>query len=81
VNPSGQARGVGSGAGGSGAVLEAPAFVAGLDDLAVMSEAVEQGCRHLGVAMSREVHVRLCVQRRLACSAGDKPAGAKVRAP
>jgi hypothetical protein len=26
-------------------------------------------------------HVRLCVQRRLACSAGDKPAGVKVRAP
>src|ERR1700724_737713 len=26
-------------------------------------------------------HVRLCVQRRLACSAGDKPAGAKVRSP
>src|ERR1700682_3530767 len=34
----------------SGAVLEAPALVAGLDDLAVMGEAVEQGCRHLGVA-------------------------------
>src|SRR5580693_1643291 len=27
------------------------------------------------------VRVRLCVQRRLACSAGDKPAGVKVRAP
>ena len=26
-------------------------------------------------------HVRLCVQRRLACSAGDKPAGARVRSP
>ena len=26
-------------------------------------------------------HVRLCVQRRLACSAGDKPAGVKVRSP
>jgi len=25
--------------------------------------------------------VRLCVQRRLACSAGDRPAGAKVRGP
>jgi hypothetical protein len=25
--------------------------------------------------------VRLCVQRRLACSAGDKPAGARVRGP
>ena len=31
--------------------------------------------------MSREVHVRLCVQQRLACSAGDKPAGATVRSP
>jgi hypothetical protein len=31
--------------------------------------------------MSREAHVRLCVQRRLACSAGGKPAGAKVRSP
>jgi len=26
-------------------------------------------------------HVRLCVQRRLACTAGDKPAGVEVRAP
>jgi RNA-directed DNA polymerase len=26
-------------------------------------------------------HVRLCVQRRLACSAGDKPAGVRVRTP
>src|SRR3974377_2458563 len=25
--------------------------------------------------------VRMCVQRRLACSAGDKPAGVEVRAP
>src|SRR5260370_1159848 len=31
--------------------------------------------------MNREVHVRMCVQERLACSAGDKPAGAKVRSP
>ena len=29
----------------------------------------------------REYHVRLCVQRRLACSAGDRPAGARVRIP
>jgi RNA-directed DNA polymerase len=28
---------------------------------------------------SRIVHVRLCVQQRLACTAGDKPAGARVR--
>ena len=31
--------------------------------------------------MTRECHVRLCVQRRLACSVGDKPAGARVRGP
>ena len=31
----------------SGAVLEAPAVVAGLDDVAVVSEAVEQRCGHL----------------------------------
>jgi hypothetical protein len=31
--------------------------------------------------MNREVHVRLCVQRRLVCSAGVKPAGARVRRP
>jgi hypothetical protein len=35
--------------GGSGAVLEAPAIVVGFDDVAVMSEAVEQRRRHLGV--------------------------------
>jgi hypothetical protein len=32
-----------------------------------------------GSRMTRECHVRLCVQRKLACSAGDRPAGAKVR--
>jgi hypothetical protein len=31
--------------------------------------------------MNREVHVRMCVQLKLACSAGVKPAGAKVRSP
>ena len=31
--------------------------------------------------MTRECQVRLCVQRRLACSAGDRPAGARVRSP
>lgn len=35
---------------GSGAVLEAPAFVAGLDDIAVMGKAVEQRGRHLRIA-------------------------------
>src|SRR5208283_4488652 len=34
------------------AVLETPAFVASLDDVAVMGEAVEQGGGHLGVAES-----------------------------
>jgi len=31
--------------------------------------------------MTRECHVRLCVQQRLACSAGDSPAGVRVRSP
>jgi hypothetical protein len=31
--------------------------------------------------MHREVHVRLCVQLRLACSAGVSPAGVEVRGP
>ena len=35
---------------GSGAVLEAPAFVAGLDDVAVVGEAIEERGGHLGVA-------------------------------
>ena len=35
---------------GSAAMFEPPAFVAGLDDVAVVREAVEQCCRHLGVA-------------------------------
>ena len=34
----------------SGAVLEAPALVSGLDDVAVMGEAIEERCRHLWVA-------------------------------
>ena len=38
------------GSGGSGAVLEAPALVAGLDDVAMMGQPVEQRRRHLGVA-------------------------------
>jgi transposase len=35
---------------GSGAVLEPPAAVAGLDDVAVIRQAIEQRGRHLGVA-------------------------------
>ena len=35
-----------------------------------------------GTSRMWEIHKsRLCVQRRLACSAGDKPAGATVRSP
>src|SRR5262249_25929681 len=34
---------------------------------------------HSGIAV--DSHVPLCVQRRLACSAGDRPAGARVRSP
>ena len=37
-------------AGRSGSVLESPAFVAGLDDVAVVGETVEQRGGHLGVA-------------------------------
>ena len=35
---------------GSGTVLEAPAVVAGLDDVAMMSETVEQSRGHLRIA-------------------------------
>lgn len=35
---------------GSGAVFEAPGLVSGLDDFAVVGEAVEQRGGHLGVA-------------------------------
>ena len=34
-----------------------------------------------GEPYARKPHVRLCVQVRLACSAGDSPAGVEVRAP
>ena len=43
-------RAAGTACAGSGAVLEAPALVAGLDDLAMVGQAIEQGCGHLGVA-------------------------------
>lgn len=36
--------------GRSGSVFEPPAFVTGLDDIAVVSEAVEHGGGHLGVS-------------------------------
>jgi hypothetical protein len=31
--------------------------------------------------MTGDCHVRLCVQRRLACSAGDSPARVRIRSP
>ena len=34
-----------------------------------------------GSPVSREVHAGLCVQRRLACSAGGKPAGVRISSP
>src|SRR5450755_388918 len=34
----------------SGAVLEAPALVAGLDDVAMVGQSIEHGSGHLGVA-------------------------------
>src|SRR5262249_17141488 len=36
---------------------------------------------NIGSRVTREGHARLCVQVRLACSAGDSPAGVEVRAP
>jgi hypothetical protein len=53
VHP-GEPPGWGPGRGRSGAVLEAPALVTGLDDLAVMGEPVEQRGRHLRVAEDAE---------------------------
>jgi len=46
--PSGPGKGL-----GGLAAFEAPALVAGLDDLAMVSEPVEQRCRHLGVTEHR----------------------------
>lgn len=54
MDPCGQQAGWGSGGGflrvGSVAVMEPPAFVAGLDDIAVMGQAVEHCGGHFGVA-------------------------------
>ena len=51
MHPPGRSRrGWGPGRGCSSALLEAPALVAGLDDVAVMGEPVEQRGRHLRVA-------------------------------
>ena len=49
--PTWASQGVGvRGRGRSGAVLEAPAFVTGFDDVAVVGEPIEEGGGHLGVA-------------------------------
>jgi hypothetical protein len=53
VDPPGQPAGVGLRGAGSAAVGEAPALVAGLDDVAVMGQAIQQGGGHLGVAEDR----------------------------
>jgi len=37
--------------------------------------------KQMGERSAGNPHAALCVQRRLACSAGDKPAGVEVRAP
>src|ERR1700760_5104305 len=36
---------------------------------------------NIGSRVTREGHARLCVQRRRACSEGERPAGARVRSP
>src|ERR1700760_2596138 len=56
-------RNLGHAESGSGAVLEAPALVAGLDDVAMMCQAVEQRGRHLGVAK----HARPFAKRQIRC--------------
>ena len=37
--------------------------------------------KNIGKPCAGKPHARLCVQRRLACSAGDRPAGERVRSP
>ena len=60
----------------SGAGLEAPALVAGLDDVAVVGEAVEERGRHLGVAEDggpfAEVEVRRDDDRGALVEAADQ---------
>ena len=57
--------------GSSGAVLEAPAFVAGLDDVQATREAIEQGGGHLGVAEHRGPSA----EARLVVTMIDSPGG------
>ena len=42
--------------GRSGAVLEAPTFITGFNDVAVVGEPVEQGRDHFGVAKTGPAH-------------------------
>jgi hypothetical protein len=55
VSAPSQRRSERAAADGSGAVLEAPAFVAGLDDVAVMGETIEERGRHFGVATTEGI--------------------------
>ena len=43
--------------------------------------AVSLTLKSVGKPDAGNPHVRLCVQRKLACSAGERPAGARVRSP
>ena len=45
------------------------------------SESESPWKKMIGKPYSGKPNVRLCVQRRLICSAGDSPAGVKVRSP
>jgi hypothetical protein len=54
VGPLGRAaRGGARGGGSDGAVVEALSLVAGLDDVAMMRELIEESGRHLGIAEHR----------------------------
>src|SRR5271166_3044120 len=46
-----------------------------------MASHATDGVRSCPRAGCGNPHVRLCVQRRLACSAGERPAGARIRSP
>ena len=50
-------------------------------DPAWARRAVDEGVRSVREPDAGNLYVRLCVQRRLACSAGERPAGARVRGP
>ena len=54
-------------------VLEAPAVVAGLDDIAVVGQSIEQGGRHLGIAE----HARPFAEGEIG---GDDDGGALIKA-